>query len=97
VTTETVEEMHWEVLPYPAYSPNLASSDLYLFGPLKETLGRKRIGADDEVKRFVQRWLDEPPQTVFERSIMKLSKRYRRCIEVQGENVAKLALIFEKC
>jgi hypothetical protein len=35
VTTGTLKEMHWEVLPHPAYSPDLASSDFHLFGHSK--------------------------------------------------------------
>jgi histone-lysine N-methyltransferase SETMAR len=61
VTTGTLEEMHWEVLPHPAYSPDLVPSDFHLFGPLKETVGGKGLRADDEVKIFVQRWLEEQP------------------------------------
>jgi len=51
---ETWEEMHYEVLPHSAYSPDLAQSDFLLFGPLKEALGGKIFRADDEVKLFVR-------------------------------------------
>jgi len=44
--------MHWEVLPHPAYSPDLAPRDFHLFCPNKEALGGKRFRADDEVKLF---------------------------------------------
>jgi hypothetical protein len=36
VTTGTLDETHWEVLPHSAYSPELAPSDFHLFGPLKK-------------------------------------------------------------
>jgi histone-lysine N-methyltransferase SETMAR len=39
VTTGILEEMHWEVLPHPVYSPDLAPSDSHLFSPLKEPVG----------------------------------------------------------
>jgi hypothetical protein len=43
--------MHLEVLPHPASSPNLASSDYFhLFGSLKDVLQGKSSRADDEVK-----------------------------------------------
>jgi hypothetical protein len=63
VTTETLEEMHWEVLPHPDYRPDLVPSSFRLFGPLKEALGGKRFRADTEVKLFVQQWLDEQSET----------------------------------
>jgi len=52
VTTGTLEEMHWEVLPHPAYSPDLPPNDFHLFGPLREALGGKRFGAYEDVTLF---------------------------------------------
>jgi len=46
--------MHWEVLPHPAYSPNLTPHDFHLFSTLQEALGGKTFGANDEVTLFVQ-------------------------------------------
>jgi len=34
VTTGTLQEMHWEILPHPVCSTDLALS--YMFGPLEE-------------------------------------------------------------
>jgi hypothetical protein len=53
VTTGALEEMHWEMLPHPAYSTELVPSDFYLFGPLKEVLEGKIFRADNEVKLFL--------------------------------------------
>jgi len=41
--------MRREVLPHPAYSPNLAPSDFHLFGPIRETLGGERFRTGNEV------------------------------------------------
>jgi hypothetical protein len=38
VTTGTLKEMQWEVLPHPAYSPDLVPSDFHLLSPIKEAL-----------------------------------------------------------
>jgi hypothetical protein len=55
VTTGTSDEMRWDVLPHPAYSPSdLAPRDVHLFGPLKEVQGGKRFRADKKVKLFLQ-------------------------------------------
>jgi histone-lysine N-methyltransferase SETMAR len=35
---ERIQELQWELLEHPPYSPDLAPSDFYLFGPLKITL-----------------------------------------------------------
>jgi hypothetical protein len=34
-TTITLEEIYLEVLPHPAYCPDLAPSNFHLFGPIK--------------------------------------------------------------
>jgi histone-lysine N-methyltransferase SETMAR len=35
-TVETLRNLKWEVMEHPAHSPDLAPSDFYLFGLLKE-------------------------------------------------------------
>jgi histone-lysine N-methyltransferase SETMAR len=62
VTIGTLEGMHCEVLPHPAYSPDLMLSDFHLFGPIREALGRKVFRADEVIKFFVHRWLHDQPQ-----------------------------------
>jgi len=54
LTTGTLEEMHWKVLPHLAYSPDLVPRDFQLFVPFKKALRGKRFRADDEVKLLVQ-------------------------------------------
>jgi hypothetical protein len=43
VTTRTLQEMYWEVLPHPACSPDLAPCEFHLSSPIKETLGGKYL------------------------------------------------------
>jgi histone-lysine N-methyltransferase SETMAR len=38
-TQERIQELQWELFEHPPYSPDLVSSDFYLFGPLKKHLG----------------------------------------------------------
>jgi hypothetical protein len=46
---DTIQKLKWNVLPHPAYSPDLAPSDYHLFGPLKENLGGNRFYNNEEV------------------------------------------------
>ena len=39
------------------YSPDLASSDFHLFGPLKKSLRRRHFSSDEEVKTAIRKWL----------------------------------------
>jgi len=79
VTTGTLEEIWWDILPQPAYGPDLTWPHAKRFSTVRSTqrdLRRKKTA-------------DHQPQTLFERGIMKLPKRWRRCTEVQGECTEK--------
>jgi hypothetical protein len=65
MTTGTLEEIYWEnVLPHPAYGPDMARRDFLMFGPIIEALGGNRFRAGDEIELLVQRWMDDQPQTL---------------------------------
>jgi hypothetical protein len=52
VTREKLKEMHWQVLPHPAYNPDLVSSYTHLFGTLKEALGFAKMAERSNHKLF---------------------------------------------
>jgi hypothetical protein len=56
-TRELLRLYNWDVLDHPPYSPDLAPSDLYLFGPLNKHLGARRFATDGEVQQAVMSWL----------------------------------------
>ena len=64
-TMDTIQKLKWKVLSHPPYSPDLASSDYHLFGPLKEHLGGKRFRNYEEVIQAVQEWLLWKPKEFF--------------------------------
>jgi histone-lysine N-methyltransferase SETMAR len=56
-TRELLRRYNWEVLEHPPYSPDLATSDFHLFGPLKKHLGGRRFATDSKVQQAVISWL----------------------------------------
>jgi histone-lysine N-methyltransferase SETMAR len=52
-------------MEHPAYSPDLAPSDLHLFGPLKQALRGRRFSYDYDVKAAVHQWLRAQPNNIF--------------------------------
>jgi len=56
-TVETVQQLSFELLRHPPYSPDLGPSDYHIFGPLKEALRGCRFTSDEEVKEAVHIWL----------------------------------------
>ena len=88
-TVETVQQLDFELLQHPPYSPDLAPSDYHTFGPLKEALHGPRFTSDEEVKEAVHTWLREQPKSFFSAGIQKLVERYNKCIVLQGDYVEK--------
>ncbi|UYV67697.1 SEPT7 [Cordylochernes scorpioides] len=50
-TVSTIIKLGFEVLEHPAYSPDLALSDYFLFGLLKKELKGKRFDSDEDVQK----------------------------------------------
>jgi len=56
-TVEKTEEMGWELLLYPQYSPDLAPSDFHLFGPLKESFAGIIENNEEDFQQNVRKFL----------------------------------------
>jgi histone-lysine N-methyltransferase SETMAR len=46
-TVATIQDLSFECLPHPPYTPDLAPSDSHVFGPLKEAMGGKSFRSDE--------------------------------------------------
>lgn len=88
-TVATITDLHFECLPHPPYSPDLAPSDFHMFGPLKEAMGGKRFRSEEEVRHAVHGWLCGQPKDFFSKGIYALCKRWRTCIERGGDYFEK--------
>jgi histone-lysine N-methyltransferase SETMAR len=56
---EGIQELQWELLEHPPYSPDLAPSDFHLSGPVKNNPDGKRFPDDVEVETEGRQWLRE--------------------------------------
>jgi transposase len=88
-TVATITDLHFDTLPHPPYSPDIAPSDYHMLGPLKEAIGGKKFRSDEEVHQAVHKWLRTRPQEFFSRRIRALPLRWRKCVERQGDYVEK--------
>jgi len=88
-TLQTLVKLGFTVLEHPAYSPNLAPSDYYLFGPLKVALRGHQFTSDKGVKKAVHEWLAAQSKTFFSEGIQKLLEHWNKCIAKHGDYVEK--------
>ncbi|GBL86217.1 Histone-lysine N-methyltransferase SETMAR [Araneus ventricosus] len=88
-TQELLDQFGWEIFDHPPYSPELAPSDFHLCLKLKEFLGGKRFGSDEELENEVPTWLNELAAEEYDMGILKLVDRYDKCLNVGGGYVEK--------
>jgi hypothetical protein len=81
-TKAAIQELNWEILPHPPYSPDLDPSDCRLFCALFNTL------RDDSFNNYaeLQNWLDDfftaKPADFFKRGIENLPERWERVVNI---------------
>jgi hypothetical protein len=78
-TVATIQDLSFECLPHPPYSPDLAPSDFHVSGPLKEAMGGKSFRFDEEVQQAMHEWLHSQPKEFVSRGRHALPKRRNTC------------------
>ena len=79
--------MQITTLPHPPYSPDLAPSDFWLFGHLKEILKGTRFTTADELAEAVRRELHNFKPHLLRRVYNSWIRRLQECIRNNGEYV----------
>jgi [histone H3]-lysine36 N-dimethyltransferase SETMAR len=78
-----------DVLPHPAYSPDLAPSDFYLFRSMAHFLRGRHFYKISEVEDGVRDFLASKPPEWYKIGIQKLGERWTKTVAIDG-------LYFEK-
>ena len=74
-----VERNGYELIPHPAYSPDLAPSDYILFPNL----------SNEEVVAAVEEWVRNKDPGFFSSGLMALEHRWSKCIILEGNYIEK--------
>lgn len=88
-TVDLIEKFGWEVLPHPAYSPDLAPSDYALFPHLKTEIAGEKFESDEELKNSVDQVFKNLEAKFFKESIEKLIIRCDKCLNLNGNYIEK--------
>ena len=73
------------VLEHPAYSPDLAPSDFFLFPKIKEILKRRHFDDTDDIRNNTTAALKAIQENQFQNCFEGWTRRWHQCIPSQGE------------
>lgn len=88
-TREKIKELDFDLLPHPAYSPDLAPSDYYLFRSMAHFLRGRCFANDDEVRSGCQEFFESKEPGWYRKGIEMLAERWIKTIEYEGMYFAK--------
>ena len=74
-------------MPHPPYSPDLIPSDYHLFRSLQNHLNGETFDLNEAVKTELIQFFASKNQTFYKSGIMKLTERWQKVIEQNGQNI----------
>jgi len=68
----------------PAYSPNLAPCDFFLFQKVKLAVKGHHFESTEDIQRAVTQVLNDVPQNAFQECYKERQHCWKRCVQAQG-------------
>ena len=89
VAMDAVERNGYELIPHPAYLPDLAPSDFFLFPNLKKDIHGLHFRSDEEVVPAVEEWVNGKDPDFSSSGLMALEHSWSKCITLEGNYIEK--------
>ena len=75
-----VERNGYVLIPHPAYLPDLAPSDFFLFPNLKKDIRRCHFRSNEELVMAVEEWVNGKDPDFFSFGLMAFEHHWSMCI-----------------
>ncbi|KAG5313733.1 SETMR methyltransferase, partial [Acromyrmex insinuator] len=82
-------EFRYELLPHPAYSPDLAPCNYFLFPNLKKWFRGKRFTTREQLIAETDTYFEGLDKSYYSDGLKKLKNRWVKCIELKEDYVEK--------
>uniref|UniRef100_A0A8R1DZ90 Transposase n=1 Tax=Caenorhabditis japonica TaxID=281687 RepID=A0A8R1DZ90_CAEJA len=86
-TQEKLQELNWDTIPHPPYSPDIAPSDYHLFRPLKLFLKEKRFAKYEDLRMAVFDFFDSQSAAFWKKGIDDLPERWLTVVTNDGQYI----------
>ena len=86
VAVDSVECNGYELIPHPAYSPDLAPGE---FPHLKKDIRGRHLGSDEEVVTAVEEWVNGKDPDFFSFGLIALEPHWSKYITLEGNYIEK--------
>ena len=86
---DNVERNGYELIPHPAYSPDLAPNDFFYSQTWKKDIRGLHFRSDEEVVTAVEEWVNGKGPDFFSSRLMALEHRWSKCITLEGNYIEK--------
>ncbi|VDO70584.1 unnamed protein product [Heligmosomoides polygyrus] len=83
---QKLEELGWDVLPQPSYSPNLAPSGNHTFRALKQNLREERFDNQVQMDCELRQYFESQPSSFWKKGILDLPIGWEKVVDVNGHN-----------
>lgn len=81
ITSQKIEELGWERIPHPPYSPGLTHSDYHLFRSLENHLDGLTFKNHEEIETDISEFFSSKPKEFFISEIKNLVSRWKEVID----------------
>ena len=89
VAMTAATECGFEVLPHPPYSPDMASSDFYMFPKLKSNPRGTQFGSNEGVIAAMNEYLEDQEKDFYLEGLSTLEQRWTKCNALKGDYIEK--------
>lgn len=87
VVKTALQELEWEVLQHPPYSPDLAPTDYHLFRSMSNQMRGVTFDGEEDLKNWLNNFFDTRPGDFWRNGINKLVERWAEVVNSNGEYI----------
>ena len=87
IVKEALNDLEWEVLPHPPYSPDLAPTDYHLFLSMSNQIRDVTFTDDNDLKSWVSNFFGTRPNDFWQKGINELVERWETVVQNNGDYI----------